>query len=363
MPRELLPFAFDASQENITSSSQLLSTDAKLSQLRKREFPTSDSLEDFASHKRFHDFTDDSVSESLFKMNSSPPIAAVEDLNDDFNEDDDLTQLAFEEYYEYREAVRRIQAAIDNGSSNIKLEDLGLQEIPEEFGDLVDLVTFHPSSSNSWTPTIHAYLSNNALHMVNPVVFDVSNLTVLTLRNNRLHELPPAIGKLINLRDLSIGGNRLECLPIELMDLERLQTFSAYPNPFFAPPNGWDPCPTPPPTQYMLTRITVESHIPSGHGGRMLQSLSELCMKVLSDNILGEREQRRWNLAPTVDQLVSDALDARRQNRTCGVCKKYLVRGVGHVYEWWDGFKGTRGLVFKRSLCSYRCYARWRTKG
>jgi hypothetical protein len=363
MSRELLPFAYDASQ-NATTSSQLLSTDVQLSQLRKREFPTSDSLEDFTSNKRFHEFTDDSISESLFVMNSSPPIAPVDEneneLIDEDNEELVLSQWAHNKVDGYQEAISRIQSTIDNGASTIKLEELNLEEIPDEFGDLADLVIIYPSR-RSWKPSVHAYLSNNLLHFVNPVVFDVVNITVLTLRNNKLTELPPAIGKLTSLTDLSIGGNRLEWLPIEIMHLKHLRAFSAHPNPFLPLPNNWVPTPTPPPSQFVLNRLAVESQVVNYYSGRVFQSLTELCLRILADNILNEREKRRLNLAHSVDLLVSKGLDAQRRGVTCFMCQKYMVLGIGHVFEWWHGFKGLKELVFRKNICSPRCYTHWKS--
>lgn len=365
MSRELLPFAYDASQNSIRSS-QLLSTDAHLSQLRKREFPTSDSLEDFTTSKRFHEFTDDSISESLFIMNSSPPLGPVdeEDINENLeNADEDLNSEPWKSsnFNGYQEAIFRIQGAIDNGASTVNLEELELESIPDEFKDLADLVTIHPPGK-TWISCIHAYLSNNLLHLINPVVFDVTNITVLTLRNNKLKELPPAIGKLRNLKDLSIGGNRLKWLPTELMNLEYLCTVSVHPNPFLSMPDSWLPPPTPPSSQFSFNCLVAESHINKRYDSQGVQSLAELCMKVLADNIINERETRRWNLVPTVDDLVSEAMNAQKQNITCFMCKNYMVRGVGYVLEWWDGFKGLRLLPFQKNICSHRCYEHYKSK-
>jgi len=53
------------------------------------------------------------------------------------------------------------------------------------------------------------YLANNSLVSLPSALFEISNLTTLSLRGNELDCLPAAIGELRNLRELHIGGNRI----------------------------------------------------------------------------------------------------------------------------------------------------------
>jgi len=88
-------------------------------------------------------------------------------------------------------------------------------------------------------PRMQLYLGNNHLARIPAAVFDLSCLTVLSLRNNQLAELPPCIGQLRNLDHLNISFNRLRWLPKELLDLmmsrDNLENFKLYPNPFCKP--------------------------------------------------------------------------------------------------------------------------------
>lgn len=83
-------------------------------------------------------------------------------------------------------------------------------------------------------------LSNNQLTRCPGAIFDLQNLTVLSLRGNRLTELPPAIFNLTNLKQLNVSLNALTHLPMELLELlynadSRLSTLLIHPNPFHQP--------------------------------------------------------------------------------------------------------------------------------
>ena len=84
---------------------------------------------------------------------------------------------------EYQEALRRINEAADRGATSLTLENLVLQALPPEIGNL-------------------------------------ANLRGLSLEGNQLTALPPEIGNLANLTFLGLGGNLLPSdYPIELPDL------------------------------------------------------------------------------------------------------------------------------------------------
>lgn len=68
-------------------------------------------------------------------------------------------------------------------------------------------------------PSLKLLLSGNLLERVPGAIFDLENLTVLSLRGCGLKELPPAIGRLSQLQTLNLAQNRLRYLPAELLDL------------------------------------------------------------------------------------------------------------------------------------------------
>ncbi|KAH7335117.1 hypothetical protein B0J17DRAFT_668766 [Rhizoctonia solani] len=90
---------------------------------------------------------------------------------------------------------------------------------------------------------IQLYLANNSFKALPSELFQLNNLTLLSLRGrNKLGSLPPAIGNLKSLRSLNIANNELTALPSELSYLN-LQTLLLHPNPFLPKPTA-DPTPT-----------------------------------------------------------------------------------------------------------------------
>ncbi|WVQ80222.1 hypothetical protein IAT38_002327 [Cryptococcus sp. DSM 104549] len=87
---------------------------------------------------------------------------------------------------------------------------------------------------------VQLYLAQNALTSIPSALFEVTNLTVLSLRNNGLTSLPAAIGHLVNLKSLNVAINKLTELPSTILLLENLDTgpagFTASPNPWHTPP-------------------------------------------------------------------------------------------------------------------------------
>jgi hypothetical protein len=96
---------------------------------------------------------------------------------------------------------------------------------------VADGVPFEPRD-----PQIQLYLGNNGLTTLPGVIFDLQNLTLLSLRANELHDLPPAIGRLQSLETLNVSQNQLRCLPAEILDLlepkGRLKDLLVQGNPF-----------------------------------------------------------------------------------------------------------------------------------
>ncbi|CAE7157065.1 unnamed protein product [Rhizoctonia solani] len=166
-----------------------------------------------------------------------------------------------------------------NGATTIHLDNSNIAKIPREIIDLNQMVSlpldslesikspavqspvtpsrssiasvaarsrrvFSQSRSNnslfSGSPTkskreFQLYLANNNISILPSELFQVHNLTLLSLRGNKLLSLPPAIGNLKSLRSLNIASNELTTLPSELSYLN-LQTLLLYPNPFLPKP-------------------------------------------------------------------------------------------------------------------------------
>jgi hypothetical protein len=88
-------------------------------------------------------------------------------------------------------------------------------------------------------PNLKIFLGQNRLSTLPGELFNLHNLTVLSVRGNQICELPPAIGRLRSLTELNVIQNGLQYLPYEILDLfsagSRLQSFTIHPNPFHEP--------------------------------------------------------------------------------------------------------------------------------
>lgn len=449
----LLPFAHNQSRP---ANELALSTNHVPSGTsRKREFPASDSLDDgwpsssdvsrydfgndededfrhVQHNKRFHQFTSD-FDEKFWEMPASSPPPPTSSFDPDETLEGDVTMMEDEEDHDsvgirssqnkgsswifgkdslitrsISTAQTMIQSVIDEGKSEVNLDSLQLTEVPEEISDLKDLVILN--DNDSLIPKVKIFLSNNQISSISPCVFEVRNITVLSLRNNLVKEIPPAIAKLTNLVELSVGGNMLEYLPAELLKLPKLANLSIHPNPFksinefqllesdgvtednennLSEPNA-RPVYTIPAT---IGDVKPPVHVPNILDHDHIQSrryfasvyqnpnfskslhhdeknpdfedngvatLVERTLRVLANHvILTERERRRLDLDPHFETLIKSAIAALNFGQVCGVCSDLTVLGVGHAFEWWDGIKGNREVVLKRVFCSVACYRSW----
>jgi len=92
-------------------------------------------------------------------------------------------------------------------------------------------------------PELQLYMQQNALRKLPAELWNLENLTVLSLRQNKLTSIPASIGRLRNLRELNLACNRLRYLPWELLNLITgdggpirngpIRNLTVSPNPFF----------------------------------------------------------------------------------------------------------------------------------
>ncbi|KAI9805347.1 MAG: hypothetical protein M1833_005800 [Piccolia ochrophora] len=144
-------------------------------------------------------------------------------------------------------AEKIILDCLETGNEMVDLTDLGIRSLPSSLVAPLRYLTKHPQldavppSQEAYSPlvpSVKLFLSRNQLRHVPSAIFNLDNLTVLSLRNNNLLELPWAIGRMLNLIELNVGGNKLRCLPWEILNLlntGRLNVLSTHPNPFFEP--------------------------------------------------------------------------------------------------------------------------------
>lgn len=140
-----------------------------------------------------------------------------------------------------RAAREKVNVCVENGEEMIDFWSLGLEELSNETIRPLSHISCIPQVTKDVAfeqkePELKVYLAMNRLTSLPGALFDIANLTVLSLRENKLTELPPAIGKLKNLRELNIAQNRIRFLPPEFLELlqsdAKLQQLIMFPNPF-----------------------------------------------------------------------------------------------------------------------------------
>lgn len=121
------------------------------------------------------------------------------------------------------ERVRRaVDKVIDTADDCVDLSYAGLSSIPDDIKELRYVTVLHKENSDA--ATLKLFLAGNALTHLNPLLFTIKNLSVLSLRKNHLIALPPEIALLENLVELSIGNNMLVRLPLMKANLGLILT-------------------------------------------------------------------------------------------------------------------------------------------
>ncbi|KAK5715590.1 hypothetical protein LTR15_010235 [Elasticomyces elasticus] len=126
-------------------------------------------------------------------------------------------------------AARIIQTCLDRGEEAVDLSDMALRSLSNStvrpLHQLIksSFTTFtHAPSEDEFsplTPSLTVILSRNRLASLPAELFNLSNITCLSLRNNELDELPFSIVRLTRLTELNVSGNNIQYLPWELLDL------------------------------------------------------------------------------------------------------------------------------------------------
>lgn len=141
-------------------------------------------------------------------------------------------------------AQEKIRECLEQGNESIDFWGLGLEDISNETIAPLAQLSCIPQVTRDVAfeqkdPELKIYLARNRLWRLPGTLFDLSFLTVLSLRDNKLSGLPASISKLTNLRELNVAQNKLRSLPPQLLDLigptGRLKKLMLFPNPFAQP--------------------------------------------------------------------------------------------------------------------------------
>ncbi|KAF2720241.1 hypothetical protein K431DRAFT_285912 [Polychaeton citri CBS 116435] len=126
-------------------------------------------------------------------------------------------------------ALQSVIDCLENGNETVDLSGIRLKQLPgnilrplQQLVRQVHVDARNPPSEEEFaplTPSIKLFLSGNNLRALPSDLFDLTNLSVLSLRNNELGELPPAIARLSRLKELNVAGNGLRWLPWQLLKL------------------------------------------------------------------------------------------------------------------------------------------------
>ncbi|OAA79195.1 Leucine Rich Repeat domain protein [Akanthomyces lecanii RCEF 1005] len=141
-------------------------------------------------------------------------------------------------------AQEKIRECLEQGNESIDFWSMGLEEISNETITPLAQLSCIPQVTRDVAfeqkdPELKIYLARNRLWRLPGSLFDLTFLTVLSLRDNKLSEIPSSISKLTNLRELNVAQNKLRTLPPQLLDLigptGRLKKLMLFPNPFAQP--------------------------------------------------------------------------------------------------------------------------------
>lgn len=141
-------------------------------------------------------------------------------------------------------AQEKIRECLEQGNESIDFWSLGLEDISNETIAPLSQLSCIPQVTRDVAfeqkdPELKIYLARNRLWRLPGSLFDLTFLTVLSLRDNKLSEIPVSISKLKNLRELNLAQNKLRTLPPQLLDLigptGRLKKLMLFPNPFVQP--------------------------------------------------------------------------------------------------------------------------------
>lgn len=186
----------------------------------------------------------------------------------------------------------KVRACLDQGKETVDFWSMGLEDISNDTIGLLSQFSCIPVVAKDVAfeqkdPELKIYLAMNRLTRVPGAMFDLTYLTILSLRGNKLTELPPAISKLRNLQELNVSQNRLRHLPVELLDLfangNRLHTLVIHPNPFWQPDGVVDAAE---PTRFIFFQYDEAvpvPHLVSRSLGRSPVQLTNTTGRVLSD--------------------------------------------------------------------------------
>lgn len=236
-------------------------------------------------------------------------------------------------------------------------------------------------------------MARNELKRLPGEIFNLENLSVLSVRSNELTELPTSINRLRRLTELNASNNALRTLPFELLELlscpSRIKILHLHPNPFHEPSTSDDVTETGLPVEVVSDERTWGSktcdnpehdharhsewrrrfkcrspvkffdlhgspvkapEAPTARPASNTPSLLELCVKTWADtpNIPNLNEYLSGDYPEKLQHLLDDARHLRETEvpgRRCTICERRFVVPRTEWIEWWEIEQSPAGKV------------------
>ncbi|CAO3645711.1 unnamed protein product [Cunninghamella blakesleeana] len=254
------------------------------------------------------------------------------------------------------ERVRKvIDNVVDNGYEQVDLSHCELTEIPDDISELQYITVFRKDIVKA--ASLQLYLFANQLETLAPSLFQLKNLTVLSLRRNHLTVLPAEIALLVNLVELSVGNNSLTYLPAELQLLPKLLLLSVCPNPLLPLP----PPQTENPSESLstTTSLLLSSVSKSKHLCHQFPSLFELsARKLLTTKIPTLHHMTNkpsYFTSSEVPCTVYEQFKSIPVMNRCYRChQSFLVPTITDII--WKDVANAKNLALFYRFCSTQCY-------
>lgn len=322
------------------------------------------------------DSSDDTIDFNINNLNKVRGYISSDFLQEDFKNKVDDEELNFK-------ARAVIAKCIEDGNPKVRLDHIGLKNLPDDIEDLKNMVCVGPNGIE--IPQIEIYASHNKLRVLPPNLFDVENVIVLSLRHNRMKKLTGKISKLQKLTDLSLASNELKVIPYRILKLTNLANFLIRPNPYlweledqeegFAVQVGEENESQEVNTKRYASRlkwsdlpIQASSQIgkPILNDREMAETVSavpklaELSLRVISRYKVSLSETKTWkrNIPTYMQKMIAKAIQKGAYEETCSVCERVTVNPVAKSLEWWD-IQSQKLVPLVRKFCCGNCVKHW----
>lgn len=245
-------------------------------------------------------------------------------------------------------AVGIIEKCVEDGNESIDLSSIGIEALTDAMlrplNHLIKeppLTGTEPPSEEEFrplTPSLKLFLAGNRLTTLTPGLFQLENLTVLSLRGNQLSEISHAISSLKRLQELNISGNRIKVLPWALMPFIRSRNVIVRPNPLVDPRWSAESLAAIGRSKSRPTNIVDESDLTEGdviaqlnaypipNGAERFSIFLEVREKLLRNgrlDLTAEMTLRLWlfgNRRTSHRDIIPDASECSDEPRTQGQC-------------------------------------------